>query len=292
LEDEQIAYHIAIRLGITEWLSWQALHAAEHLSVPLQATPLVETSHMRAEELWLGLDKAGHVLEGTTSQSGLSQVTRCKVCLLTSRSPRLEAWMHIPCLPMGVLSPSGRLLQTFGCEAGIDETAETEVEKPIDYALGTLVSTQAAVIARRSHIAEAISIDKGMRSRAHARVQEAIHAQSCLVVEDEHNQWIGHDAPAGSCTIPAWARAMHASHELCIAGGAIFCTACGHMATTSRKGALLGVCAKPAQAASSSRLKSLRLGSASGVSEWSRWPDGICKKATRPVFRLLRRDDE
>ena len=285
--EEQIGVHIAMWLAVIEWLSWQCLHNSTSIEVTLGPILEVSTPAVHAARLWEKLQASGHDLASSQQSKG-GCLTRCKIYGHSTRTQKLDFWLQTPCAPCAIISKTSEVVDAW--EPSLRSPPHEEQAD---------VAHAARVVRGSLGVIKQLSRKHSEASKASAKFEAASKSQARTLVENavrkslsgpddiESAAQLVPDAPAGSFIIPAWCRTIHPSHiEIKTAGGAVFCTPCGALATTSRRGRLQEMC--DAACKSPDRLKYLLQGRACGVAEWDCWPNGAAKKLTLLVYRISR----
>ena len=95
----------------------------------------------------------------------------------------------------------------------------------------------------------------------------------------------GQDLPCVFHLTYPWMLGFHASHHFYVAGGCIFCTLCGFVATGRKQSGLEQPCRKSIPIGSKGRVRALLRGSCKGCG-WKAWPNGLPGSTLIPPKRL------
>ena len=193
------------------------------------------------------------------------------------------------CAPIGAVSATGKLLEVWESPQNNPHSDALDEEAVASERVsGTLAQVRKAISDHSRAKKSSALFDAAAKAKAKTTVIKALLKSETGIGQEMVTKVLLPEAPRGTFVVPAWVRSFHESHtDIRTAGGAYFCTRCGTIATTSRRGRLQqecsGVCKSP------DRLNYLLQGRACGVAEWECWPNGEAKRLTMPVYRLPER---
>ena len=193
---------------------------------------------------------------------------RCLRCHERKPSSDAKYWQKSPCWS-----------EHWSRAPEASSAATQEELEEAEQVVGTVSQIQAK---RRKRAAEAAA--RRQRSRKNRAVAQALWIRS-LPARGTLLQ-----RRDGAQSIPRWAAQLRwQSHKLYSAGGLVFCSQCGHMASCFRKGALTRSCASGKLVAipkgSEFRRDQLLMGSLAGTT-LTEWPNGTSKGTRLAMIRV------